>query len=63
MFFPPAANLGYLEALRLTLRDFSFKTAWVSVWEKYPCADIFGEMDVTGKDLVSMAKGIVAYER
>ncbi|KAJ5570334.1 2-haloalkanoic acid dehalogenase [Penicillium hispanicum] len=36
-----------------------FKGAWVSVWEKEPCSDIFGEMDVVADDLVTMADRIV----
>lgn len=37
-----------------------FRTAWLSAWEKEPCEDIFGKMEVTGKDLPSVAEGIVA---
>ncbi|KAL4963083.1 HAD-like protein [Aspergillus stella-maris] len=38
-----------------------FKGAWVSVWEKEACTDIFGEMDVVAEDLVGLADGIVKY--
>ncbi|KAJ5238566.1 2-haloalkanoic acid dehalogenase [Penicillium chermesinum] len=38
-----------------------FKGAWVSVWEKEPCAEIFGEMDVVADDPVSMADKIIAF--
>jgi 2-haloacid dehalogenase len=39
----------------------SFKGAWVSMWEKESCLDIFGEMEVTADDLPAMADGIIAY--
>ncbi|KAJ5108315.1 2-haloalkanoic acid dehalogenase [Penicillium angulare] len=41
-------------------RRCGFKGAWVSVWEKETCADIFGEMDVVANDLVSLADGIIS---
>ncbi|KAI1840415.1 hypothetical protein JX265_007161 [Neoarthrinium moseri] len=37
-----------------------FKGAWVSVWEKEQCADIFGEMDVVADDLPKLADSIIA---
>lgn len=37
-----------------------FKGAWVSVWEKETCSDIFGDMDVIADDLPSLADKIVA---
>ncbi|KAL4941885.1 hypothetical protein BDV06DRAFT_235784 [Aspergillus oleicola] len=38
-----------------------FKGAWVSVWEKEPCLDIFKEMDVIAADLPALADGIVGH--
>ncbi|KAL4791880.1 HAD-like protein [Aspergillus venezuelensis] len=38
-----------------------FKGAWVSVWEREACTDIFGEMDVVAEDLVGLADGIVGF--
>lgn len=37
-----------------------FKGAWAAVHEKEPCSDIFGEMDVVGDNLSTMADGIIA---
>ncbi|KAJ5642863.1 2-haloalkanoic acid dehalogenase [Penicillium longicatenatum] len=37
-----------------------FNGAWVSVWEKETCSDIFGDMDVMADDLPSMADRIIA---
>ena len=40
--------------------NFRFKGAWVSVWEKEICSDLFGDMDVVADDLPSLADGIIA---
>ncbi|OJJ68887.1 hypothetical protein ASPBRDRAFT_658073 [Aspergillus brasiliensis CBS 101740] len=37
-----------------------FKGAWVSIWEKETCSDIFGEMDVVADSLPMLAEGIIA---
>ncbi|RAK94380.1 HAD-like protein [Aspergillus costaricaensis CBS 115574] len=37
-----------------------FKGAWVSLWEKEKCPDIFGEMDVEAESLPMLAEGIIA---
>ena len=39
----------------------SFKGAWVSLWEKESCPEIFGEMEVIADDLPGLADGIVNY--
>lgn len=39
---------------------FSFKTAWVSFWEKEQCNEIFGQMDAVADDLPSLADAITA---
>ena len=38
---------------------FRFKGAWVSVWEKEMCSDLFGNMDVVADDLPSLADTII----
>lgn len=38
----------------------SFKAAWCSIWEKEPCIDVFGEVDVMADSLVEMADKIIA---
>ncbi|KAL4887543.1 HAD-like protein [Aspergillus karnatakaensis] len=43
-------------------RQCGFKGAWVSVWEKEPCLDIFKEMDVIAGDLPALADGIVGFK-
>lgn len=37
-----------------------FKGAWCSIYEKEPCVDLFGEMDVTADELPEMARKIIA---
>ncbi|GKZ21341.1 hypothetical protein AbraIFM66951_010130 [Aspergillus brasiliensis] len=37
-----------------------FRGAWVSIWEKETCSDIFGEMDVMADSLPMLAEGIIA---
>ncbi|KAL0940375.1 2-haloalkanoic acid dehalogenase [Colletotrichum truncatum] len=37
-----------------------FKGAWCSVYEKEPCVDLFGEMDVMADDLPELARKIIA---
>ncbi|OLN86616.1 Haloacetate dehalogenase H-2-like protein 2 [Colletotrichum chlorophyti] len=37
-----------------------FKGAWCSVYEKEPCIDLFGEMDVMADGLPDMARKIIA---
>lgn len=39
----------------------SFKGAWVSVWEKESCSDLYGEMEVVADDLPGLAEGIINY--
>lgn len=39
----------------------SFKGAWVSLWEKETCLDIFEGMDVVKDDLPALAEGIIAF--
>ncbi|PWY78930.1 hypothetical protein BO83DRAFT_386612 [Aspergillus eucalypticola CBS 122712] len=36
-----------------------FKGAWVSLWEKEKCSDIFGKMDVEEDSLPMLAEGII----
>ncbi|KAK8046935.1 hypothetical protein PG996_014999 [Apiospora saccharicola] len=43
-------------------RRTGFKGAWVSLWEKEMCSEIFGEMDVVADSLPEMADGIVAFK-
>ncbi|RDW75946.1 HAD-like protein [Coleophoma crateriformis] len=38
-----------------------FKGAWCSVWEKEPCTEIFGNIDVTADTFPEMADKIIAY--
>ncbi|KAI8721527.1 hypothetical protein NCS52_00294300 [Fusarium sp. LHS14.1] len=42
-------------------RHCGFKGAWVSLWEKESCSEIFGEMEVIADDLPGLADGIVNY--
>ncbi|KAF4120236.1 2-haloacid dehalogenase [Geosmithia morbida] len=51
-----AAHMWDVSAARST----GFKGAYCTIWEKEPCTDLFGEMDVMADDFVSMAKGIIA---
>ncbi len=37
-----------------------FRSAWVSVFEKEQCVDIFGQMDVTADSLPELADKIIA---
>lgn len=37
-----------------------FKGAYTSVWEKEPCPEIFGEMDVMAETPLEMADKIIA---
>uniref|UniRef100_L2FYZ8 2-haloalkanoic acid dehalogenase, putative n=1 Tax=Colletotrichum fructicola (strain Nara gc5) TaxID=1213859 RepID=L2FYZ8_COLFN len=37
-----------------------FKGAWCSIYEKEPCVDLFGEMDVMADELPEMARKIIA---
>ncbi|KAK8031626.1 hypothetical protein PG990_001360 [Apiospora arundinis] len=41
-------------------RRTGFKGAWVSLWEKEICSDIFGDMDVVANSLPDLADGILA---
>ncbi|KAK8034248.1 hypothetical protein PG993_009243 [Apiospora rasikravindrae] len=43
-------------------RRTGFKGAWVSLWEKESCSDIFGDMDVVADSLPEMADRIVAFK-
>jgi hypothetical protein len=36
-----------------------FKGAYCSVWEKEPCLEIFGEMDIMADSLPEMARKVV----
>ncbi|GME84593.1 unnamed protein product [Ambrosiozyma monospora] len=40
-------------------RKAGFKTAWVDVYEKYPCDDIFGTNDVVAQGLKEMGEKVV----
>ncbi|KAE9578369.1 hypothetical protein CGMCC3_g5539 [Colletotrichum fructicola] len=40
-------------------RQCGFKGAWVSVWEKESCSDLYGEMEVVADDLPGLAEGII----
>ncbi len=51
---PPAIPL----ILMLTKHD-RFKGAYCTVWEKEPCTDLFGEMDVMADSFPDMARKIV----
>lgn len=46
--------------LRLTVMISSFKGAYCTVWEKEPCTDLFGSMDVMEDSFPEMARKIVA---
>lgn len=46
--------------MSLIIFKYRFKGAWVSLWEKETCSDIFGEMDVVADGLPSLADGIIA---
>ncbi|CCU74670.1 2-haloalkanoic acid dehalogenase [Blumeria hordei DH14] len=37
-----------------------FRTAWCSVFEKFPCVDIFGEMEVNADSLPELAEKVIA---
>jgi 2-haloacid dehalogenase len=36
-----------------------FKGAYCSIWEKEPCVDLFGKMDVMADTFQEMAQGII----
>ncbi|KAK8038304.1 2-haloacid dehalogenase [Apiospora phragmitis] len=44
-------------------RRSGFNGAWVSLWEKESCSDIFGDMDVVADSLPELADGIVAFKK
>ncbi|KAL4907800.1 hypothetical protein BDW74DRAFT_175582 [Aspergillus multicolor] len=44
-------------------RKCGFKGAWVSVWEKEACLDIFKEVDVIAEGLPGLADGIVGFSK
>lgn len=51
-----AAHMWDVSAAKST----GFKGAYCTVWEKEPCTDLFGEMDVMADDFPAMARGIIA---
>lgn len=46
--------------LLLMLTCCRFKGAYTSVWEREPCPEIFGEMDVMAETPLEMADKIIA---
>lgn len=59
-----AKRNGYvtMEKVQVTKTNFMcrFKGAWCSVWEKEPCTEVFGELDVLADTLPEMAEKIIA---
>ncbi|KAH7303824.1 FAD dependent oxidoreductase-domain-containing protein [Stachybotrys elegans] len=51
-----AAHMWDVSAAKST----GFKGAYCTVWEKEPCTDLFGEMDVMATNFLDMARGIIA---
>ncbi|KAF2019916.1 HAD-like protein [Aaosphaeria arxii CBS 175.79] len=51
-----AAHMWDVSAAKST----GFKGAYCTVWEKEPCIDLFGEMDVMASNFPDMARGIIA---